>query len=234
MQEEESHNFIEHEERHESVWARIGRPVAAVILIFGLIYFYVGRQLFFYKRTAPSITQPEIKSQIDAELVTLPIKVIVFESTGEDGSSRSDENIKNLIDNSSNIWSQANIEIRAQSIERQVLTDETISQFVRSPADFVLANKLNDPNKITVFLVRHLGGINGVAVEGLKIFSVADITTTYDFRIFAHELGHVLGLKHVSPRGQLMHQGTNGVDLLLEEIISARMAAERLALQSAK
>jgi len=47
---------------------------------------------------------------------------------------------------------------------------------------------------------------------------VADITTVFDYRATSHEIGHVLGLKHVVPINRLMARGVNGFDLTDEEI----------------
>ena len=50
--------------------------------------------------------------------------------------------------------------------------------------------------------------------------AVADYTTVYDFRVLAHEIGHLLGLSHVPvDRNRLMYQGANGSELSLEEIM---------------
>ena len=55
----------------------------------------------------------------------------------------------------------------------------------------------------------------------------------YDFRAFAHEVGHVLGLDHVSgSRGQLMYRGANGFDLSLVEIERARISAQEFNMGS--
>ena len=67
----------------------------------------------------------------------------------------------------------------------------------------------------------------GIAFGGLYSVAVADYTTVYDFRALAHEVGHVLGLHHVSgSRGQLMYRGANGFKLSLEEIERARLKAQ--------
>lgn len=57
----------------------------------------------------------------------------------------------------------------------------------------------------------------------------ADLTTVPDFRVLAHEIGHVLNLKHTDQsRARLMYQGANGFDLALDEIKTAREAIKSL------
>ena len=85
-----------------------------------------------------------------------------------------------------------------------------------------------DLESINVLLVGNLGGINGVSFGGLNTVAVADYTTVFDFRALAHEVGHSLGLSHVSKSsGQLMYQGANGFNISIEEIETARVGTER-------
>ncbi|MEX1014203.1 MAG: hypothetical protein WDZ80_03525, partial [Candidatus Paceibacterota bacterium] len=82
---------------------------------------------------------------------------------------------------------------------------------------------------INVFLLRRLAGINGVAFMGLNTLAVADLTTNYDFRVLAHEVGHLLGLGHITlNKKRLMHQGSGGYMLTLKEAKIAREKAIKL------
>ena len=75
--------------------------------------------------------------------------------------------------------------------------------------------------------MKSLHGINGLAFGSARAVFVADFTTVIDFRTFAHEIGHVLGLGHVPrDRGGLMFRGANGFNLTLEEVMVARERAE--------
>ena len=54
---------------------------------------------------------------------------------------------------------------------------------------------------------------------------VADRTSVFDYRATSHEIGHVLGLKHVVPINRLMARGVNGFDLTDEEVNTAKNSA---------
>jgi hypothetical protein len=49
----------------------------------------------------------------------------------------------------------------------------------------------------------------------------------HDERVSSHEIGHILGLHHeTSDIDHLMYQGTNGVELADEEVVTARYVAQ--------
>ena len=79
-----------------------------------------------------------------------------------------------------------------------------------------------------MFFVQSLNGINGLALTRINTAFVSDFTTVNDFRTTAHELGHILGLRHVAPEGSLMARGRNGEFLSKDEIEIARGNSERL------
>jgi len=68
-------------------------------------------------------------------------------------------------------------------------------------------------------------GANGRAFPGSNIFLVADTTTVNDYRATAHEIGHLLGLTHVSDPNRLMAMGKNGESLIEQEIQTVRKSA---------
>ena len=69
-------------------------------------------------------------------------------------------------------------------------------------------------------------GANGIAFPGIGVMAVADYTTEYDFRVFAHEVGHLLGLGHVQDsNSRLMYSGANGSKLTESEVLEARETA---------
>jgi hypothetical protein len=75
---------------------------------------------------------------------------------------------------------------------------------------------------VIVFLVHSLDGINGIAFVGGRTVAVAEFTTVYDFRVLAHEVGHILGLSHVREGGRLMSTDAGGAELTVEEAEKAR------------
>ena len=128
------------------------------------------------------------------------------------------------MENASRIWNQAGITLTIKNIYTVSKSDEEMKIFSDTPAVFMQNIDEFDATTINVFLVGNLGGINGIAYSGLYSVAVADYTTVYDFRVLAHEVGHILGLNHVSEsKERLMYRGANGFLLSLVEIEHARL-----------
>lgn len=218
------------QEKELGTVSRLFRGFLALILVAGLLYLSGGYQYFFYSQTPSGVEQqpltPPSGALGDAEIISLPLTVFVIENDGLYGSQRSRQSINSLLENASRIWTQAAIELELKELRNINMEDGDIQKFLRNPDVFV--NNLSGFNRktINVFLVRRLGGINGIAFGGLNSVAVADLTTIYDFRVLAHEVGHILGLSHITGRSSLMAQGVNGISLSFEEISRARRRAE--------
>ena len=89
---------------------------------------------------------------------------------------------------------------------------------------YLAENGKYDGSKINAYFAQTLHGSNGIAFPGNRIM-VADETSVYDFRATSHEIGHILGLRHVAPINRLMARGVNGFDLNDKEIEVARTNA---------
>ena len=210
-----------------SISSRILRGVLAIVVLGGLLYVPGVYHYFFYQRTPLSIQQTPVESRIDAETLTVPLTIFIILAVEPYGSVRSKENAANLVENASRIWDQAGIVLDIKNIYEIERTREEVRIFYSSPHEFFRNVNKFDPTTINSFLVGNLNGINGLAFGGVRSIAVADYTTVYDFRAFAHEIGHILGLNHVSgSRGQLMYRGANGFNLSLEEIERARLSAQ--------
>ena len=200
------------------------RALIGLVLVLALLHISGVYQYFFYQRTPPRVFQEEIVSRVDAQTLTLPLTIFIITASVPRGSIRSEEDALRLVENASRIWDQAGITLTIKNIYTISKSNEEMKIFSDTPAVFMHNIDEFDEATINVFLVGNLGGINGIAYSGLYSVAVADYTTVYDFRALAHEVGHMLGLNHVSgSRGQLMYRGANGFELSLVEIERARL-----------
>jgi len=221
--------MIEEDEeiQEPSVLSRIFKGLIALAVLLGFVYLSGFDQYFFYQRTPDKVTQEPVVSAIDAQEVLVPLSLFILRNDEDNGSERTKENVKVLVQKASQIWQQANIELGIQGIYEVKRSDEEIALLLDSSHKFVEGIAEFDPFSVNVFLVARLRGINGIAFGGLSSVAVADYTSVYDFRALAHEIGHILGLDHVENPVLLMYQGANGFELSLEEVLRAREGASR-------
>lgn len=219
----------------ESKGKRIVRTLIALVLVLALLNLSGIRDYFLYHETPQQTYQEPIESLLDAEVITIPLYVYIFRGSKPYGSDRTDENAQNLVTQASKIWHQADIRFEVASITTTELTDDSFAMLMNSPGLFIAEREFIHPGAITVFLVGTYGGINGISFGGdQQNVLIADYTTTHDFRTLAHEIGHELSLDHVSQEYLLMHSGSNGVEMTLEEIMQAReYALQELLTQTA-
>lgn len=204
---------------------RLFQGMVAFIVILGLIHFSGIYQYLFYQRTPENVSEGNLESVLDAEAISLPLTVFILRNDGNFGSRRSEEDVRRMVFNASRIWHQANIELRVGKLAVLETSDKDLDVFLKTPGPFIRGFDGYDNKTINVFLVRTLGGVNGISFGGLRAVAIADYTSVYDFRALAHEVGHVLGLDHTEDTSLLMYQGANGFKLSLGEIIRAREAA---------
>jgi hypothetical protein len=199
-----------------------------LVVLLGLVSFSGLFQAFQYFETSSTVTQRDVTMLLDAKALTVPITILVLRSNGSFGSERTLEEVELFFRNAAIIWQQANIDFNIVSVHEVEITDENIARLKQNPVSIAKDVSGYSSETINVFLVRSLGGTNGIAYPSHDITFVADFTTVIDFRTLAHEIGHLLSLEHVSGnRGKLMYRGSNGFELSLEEAIAARENALR-------
>lgn len=153
----------------------------------------------------------------------VPVKVhIVEEETGVYTSYRDEENIREMFKRANDIWKKSGIEFEISSIVRTRVSFETIPNAING--NYLPLSDLPefDNKTINAFFVQSLNNINGQALIEINSVLISDHTTANSYRTLAHELGHILGLVHVSNKEMLMAQGENGEQLTLEEIKTAK------------
>ncbi|MCH7568608.1 MAG: hypothetical protein IIA87_04260 [Nanoarchaeota archaeon] len=194
-------------------------------LIISVLLFLIITSGFFYSYDLMSIRTPTGKVVIDfsSNTVIMPIKVhIVKDSSGLYTSFRDEENILNLFNEVNRIWSQADIYFSIEEIVITEVSSEAIPDAMNVNYLEFYNNQNFDKDKINVFFTQSLNGINGIALAKINTALIADFTTVNDFRATSHELGHLLGLKHVPPADRLMARGMNGELLTSGEILITR------------
>ncbi|PIN94176.1 hypothetical protein COU54_00015 [Candidatus Pacearchaeota archaeon CG10_big_fil_rev_8_21_14_0_10_31_24] len=163
------------------------------------------------------------------EQIILPIKVhIILDSSNQYSSTKNGQERLDSINGANYIWSQAKIVFQLKEITITEISSEAIPKAINSNPQELKDNPNFEDKKINLFLVQNLQGLNGLAIPEINSILVSDYTTVSNSRTTAHELGHILNLKHVNPESSLMARGQYGEKLSKEEIIQARNKAKKL------
>ena len=137
----------------------------------------------------------------------------------------------------SEIWAQADIAFSLQHIggidvSYLMFQDIALDIHERALRAFVNDVQLPIPGAINVFFVQKLWGQNGQRVPDEPTVLVIDNPFISAKRVASHEVGHFLGLKHLSDSDSLMFTAVlgaiNGTKLAQTEIKLARTQAATL------
>jgi len=211
------------------LWQRILQRILVVILglavIAGLIYLSGFRQFFFYRKTPQNIEAQKMESVLQAEEIEVPVTAYIMKAEqGTKGSSRDKGEIQSLVEKTNRIWNQADITIKVKETKIIFMEEGQLRKFAKAPHEHTDKLENFDSEVVNTFFVGNLEGPSGLAYMGSDNILVADYTSSHDFLVFAHEIGHVLGLGHTTTG--LMSTEASGPKLSEEEIKQAREAAE--------
>jgi len=185
--------------------------------------------------TACSAAVVDPPDEADLDLITLPVSlyIVTNETAGGASSARSIDELQAVGTRVAEIWAQADIVMDITVVGTIAVPDDVIRDIDdRDGRAFLSAaqqGRFDVPNTglIAGFYVPSAGGANGFAPPLTRVFFVTDEPTVHDERVSSHEIGHLLGLHHVTDdRDRLMFSGTNGMALSAEEIAVARYAAQ--------
>lgn len=209
-----------------SVLQKIARVLIAILFIAAMLYLGGGYQFARFQTTPADTTAANYSSLIEAPTQSIPTTVFVLTS----GSEVNEDRINQLVSNANEILQQAAVQLGPVEISN-INTEGAAQpgpQLVHSPRKLqdYLPPLSND--QLYVVVTETLGGINGVAFSGTRVVAVAEYTTSFDFRVLAHEVGHALSLQHVDDKSNLMNSGSSGTELTESQAMQANQAASSL------
>ena len=183
-------------------------------LIIALVLLFSVRRVFFMKAQ-------------EREMIFVPVSAhLVVDDSGYYTSARNEQEVITLVDMANKIWSQAGIAFSLERVETTHLSFATIPDAINNNVSEI--SLYVQGKGVHLFFTQSLNGLNGLTLKDINTVLIADDSRAQGYRTVAHELGHVLGLKHVSFPQSLMAQGERGELLSEEEIVAAREAAKKL------
>lgn len=192
----------------------------ATIFLFGGIY-----QLSLVQQTPEDTPAGSYEKLIDQTERPIPTSVYIL----TESDSTQQVSTDNLVQKTNAILKQAAVELSLQHTQTVSAEDlpQDDKQIAGSPS--ALRNQLPDLNRdhLNIVVADGLAGVNGVAFVGRDVVAVAEYNATFDFRVLAHEVGHILTLEHTPDRRNLMRSGGSGATLTQDQAQQAYREAGR-------
>ncbi|MGM0439365.1 MAG: hypothetical protein ACQEP3_02955 [Patescibacteria group bacterium] len=205
------------EEKNNSLFLKISKVVLAFLLVLTMLYFSGVREYFFFRKTPTEVSLSEMDKVIDVETKSVPVNLLITRESAL-GSNRDEENAISMVKNSSQILTQAGIDLEINKINELKLNREEVSNLIEGDLSFLdIDNKV-----INIVLVKTLGDLNGLAYPNKKLIIMPDYLAGRDYRTLTHEIGHIFYLTHKNDSRQVMSQGSTGVLFSKEEVIKIR------------
>lgn len=189
--------------------------ILLIILLISASLFFVFQEFIFSNilylrfvinnyKTPQDKTQEEIPSLLNNPEIKIPVVAYKINGPRIVKTYRDKENIINTVEKASNILNQADIEIYIKEIEEIEIDLDSYDD--RAPFAYNLFEDIkrmsgySKNNLNLIFLKRNpffsYLQTGGTSVEKDRIAFVIDRYNQDDFRILAHEVGHLLGLTH--------------------------------------
>lgn len=203
------------------IW-RVARVGVALLFAAAMLYLSGIHQFAMFQDTSQSSSAGQYEALIAEPRTDVPLDVFILASRSDVDN---EEDIERLVNEASAILDQARIDLVIANIDTVTIEDESTANIVTSPNRVrQLLPPLNQ-GRLNLVLTETLSGLNGIAFVGDQVVAVAEYTTSFDFRVLAHEVGHALNLSHVSDPGNLMNSGGTGVSLTIEQARQAHSSA---------
>lgn len=198
--------------------------VLATFFLFGGIY-----QLSLVQQTPEDTPAGSYTPLVGEPKRDIPTSLYVLKE--EAGKQK---NVDNLLAKANAILKQAAVRLSLQQTE--TISAESLSKkgkrIAGSPA--ALRDQLPslNPNHLNIVITSGLTGVSGVAFVGRNVVAVAEYNATFDFRVLAHEVGHILSLRHTPDLRNLMRSGGSGAQLNQRQALQAYQEAGRFLTDS--
>lgn len=205
-------------------YTKIGRRLVAFVFILAMLFLFGGFYQFGLLQKTPEDTPVgQYEAVVDLPARSVPATVFVLSEEDPDNA----ESVRTLVDKSNQLLHQAVVRLDPIRVEMISVAniDQPAGQVATSPAQLRELLPNLDPNRLHIVVTSGLAGINGVAFPGRQVVAVAEYTSSFDFRVLAHEVGHILSLDHVSDGSNLMHSGGAGTMLTPDQARTANQSA---------